>query len=1525
MTSEEFAKSIEKEVADRVTGFCADHTHLKSHIRDVSSVVSEYNGRQIFEMLQNVDDQMPDDSAMSEDDRVCQIVLNRDTKRLCFRNKGEPFSADDIKSIMYPHASSKDSKTIGNKGLGFRSLLNWEPEAIVIRSAGLVFKFSKEIVDDVVQGNTSLNALEDASKLSMLTFPKLPLARWDGEGEWATEIELVGVDFTKTFGNPAKSIEDELKEFNPELMLFLPHLCRVEIGETENGVSRWTVYQSTPWAHVPNCDASDSTASIDERIVKKFVDSQTEPEFTTRWIAYRGKGEFGEDLVVEDGESRAYNYAIAVPCDSSKQNMFQTLYNFLPLRNVEVKLPCLVHATVKLDNKRDHLITHDANERLFNCILPEAFRDFAEILKAHPDIIANRWLPYALLSPLSGKNSRDGYVGALYERLRSIMASGEFFPCVDGIYRSMKQCCYYAKHNDDGCDITDFFNKHTGLLPQYLLNGVPEEVPSLPCDPKDLVKNVNRELSANCGSFTENELAELAFVMWRISKRAYAVLFDEKDKALPGIWLFKDKNGKLLDDKCDNVYTPASKDILSFPEYMQADFIATGNWEAITKRFEDVIAGCKNDPGNPVRGFCNAELRRIADFEYYDRYAAAKKIIESSVDLLKVDSGTSLESRRLIVHQLLNALWENYRQDREPGRQKERVPLLIDDSGIVRYADEFLFAEAKGLYGTTIEDWVFLTDQKIGEVLGNAVDDPKPFLRYLGVRSDVRISTKEINVDDGYFGFLEKVGEKEGGLPERFGSGSPLSGKLQVHYLLDGERIRRMPLETFLKLLEMRGEDGLVYWLGEGKKEMSFKWKKKGGREEDLQVKWSYVAYQLRGLLSKVIFAENDAVLSRLGWRNAQIRNLVSAEVLARLGAKQKLSDLTPAELYDLLKTVADGNIPLTRDFYKKVNAAFVAHEDRGETVPNPPAGLRVYATCNGQNGYYAAGEVHYHDNPSHSSVLLKECKMLFLGSRVGVDKVCRHFGTKKLEDSKVKIVNKNLVDKVFQEEFNLDYHRKEVGLSVVLCGRREATPDQCKQLLSRVSIILVSSLSYSYDGGAERNLEPSEYLKDPSLDGVFYVCVGDVRSFPALHIGQKESRPFCHTIAAVLCDVVKSLSEELEKEFFECYYDFEEKSSTLKEGGYWLEVADLPLAPYNYYRDHLCGLQNAFGIVTEQYLKPMLWDWLNSKKELQGFYRKYVECYCKCVSNALSDGGALADFCAQKEQVSLDYQAYMDCLLQFLKTSTCCNEAPLVNPGFSWDLTAARTDWTEPDPEVLYPAVYSQVSESDDPESLSLLYFTGNDQEIAERLQAAASAIPVTADAAVEAEELPLLQKVTTSVVFSKPIEPTVSIGDVDLGSRGTGQADNEKKSARKKANGDSAEKLVEHWLKTDPDNVRRITNVVRVSGSSRSSTRSDRLHHDITYIEGEDQYQVEVKACDSGEFFISAGELNFARLHHKTYRLALVNLATKQIEMVDDVFAKLEGKVLPVNWKVSIAPKVGNNGQEDSMVGSNEEGVTE
>ena len=109
--------------------------------------VKGYHGRELLELLQNADDAYQKSINLGErpvDDLVVKIrYLNN---KLTISNTGTFFDESGIDSIMLGNNSSKGEEYIGNKGTGFRSVLNWADD-VKIFSGNFNIEFSKEIAE----------------------------------------------------------------------------------------------------------------------------------------------------------------------------------------------------------------------------------------------------------------------------------------------------------------------------------------------------------------------------------------------------------------------------------------------------------------------------------------------------------------------------------------------------------------------------------------------------------------------------------------------------------------------------------------------------------------------------------------------------------------------------------------------------------------------------------------------------------------------------------------------------------------------------------------------------------------------------------------------------------------------------------------------------------------------------------------------------------------------------------------------------------------------------------------------------------------------------------------------------------------------------------------------------------------------------------------------------------------------------------------------------------------------------------
>lgn len=227
-----FKAEIENLIKEQKAGYAANVNSMLSSYGAERATVKDYNGRQLLELLQNADD------AQSQ-----QVLIKLDTnqKTLVISNKGKkcnPFSVEGVKSIMYAHLSSKSNgRYIGNKGLGFRSIINWA-DAISILTNNIKLNFSQRSSENIYKDLVTKEKREEIQEERKLSENKTPMAilaipeiEKGNNDDWTT---TVAIQYKENF---LDDIKNQIKTIKPEVLLFLNHLQSIEIDiDTEKTI-----------------------------------------------------------------------------------------------------------------------------------------------------------------------------------------------------------------------------------------------------------------------------------------------------------------------------------------------------------------------------------------------------------------------------------------------------------------------------------------------------------------------------------------------------------------------------------------------------------------------------------------------------------------------------------------------------------------------------------------------------------------------------------------------------------------------------------------------------------------------------------------------------------------------------------------------------------------------------------------------------------------------------------------------------------------------------------------------------------------------------------------------------------------------------------------------------------------------------------------------------------------------------------------------------------------------------------------
>lgn len=365
----------------------------------------DYNGRQILELLQNVDD-VYNEMKKSDKDNIGSAFVKITYKNniLEVGNTGVPFSADSIEGLCIGRASSKSSDNIGNKGTGFRSLLN-DAEWIEIHSGNYHIRFSEEYTKSL------FNQYKNYSPI------KEQIENWKKEDydlcfpimNCPEEIDSINSSFDTVIRVKvkAKNIEKDtsiLKQLSLpfyKALLFLPNITRIEVEtDLEKKIYEKKIKNNIASLHESN-----------ELLCDYFVQSK--------------------EVILSNGKTASL--IIAVPLDKNYDFSKEKLYCYFPIRSCNTPVHALIHAPFQTNNSRDD-IPNDENqinkELLMKCL--EFLKEVAEQIASQG--IGDIDLPILTLTPTDnfyGKiwtndsfNLKDFYI--------NLISNAKLLPTVNG-------------------------------------------------------------------------------------------------------------------------------------------------------------------------------------------------------------------------------------------------------------------------------------------------------------------------------------------------------------------------------------------------------------------------------------------------------------------------------------------------------------------------------------------------------------------------------------------------------------------------------------------------------------------------------------------------------------------------------------------------------------------------------------------------------------------------------------------------------------------------------------------------------------------------------------------------------------------------------------------------------------------------------------------------------------------------------------------------------------------------------------
>ena len=188
-----------------------------------------YATRQLFELIQNGADAL----SASEGGKVC---LRLTPTHLYCADNGQPIDQDGVRALMFSHLSPKrGTSEIGRFGLGFKSVLGVtdRPEFF---SRSVSFRFDREKSAKTIQP-----VAPDVGRYPVLRLPEVVDPWPEGNNdpilgemmEWAWNVVRLPLILGAN-----QTIEQQIRDFPPEFLLFVGHVTQLTLQGLESGEPR---------------------------------------------------------------------------------------------------------------------------------------------------------------------------------------------------------------------------------------------------------------------------------------------------------------------------------------------------------------------------------------------------------------------------------------------------------------------------------------------------------------------------------------------------------------------------------------------------------------------------------------------------------------------------------------------------------------------------------------------------------------------------------------------------------------------------------------------------------------------------------------------------------------------------------------------------------------------------------------------------------------------------------------------------------------------------------------------------------------------------------------------------------------------------------------------------------------------------------------------------------------------------------------------------------------------------------------
>lgn len=1055
----------------------------------------DYEGREILELLQNADD--------AQSDSV-DIQLYSKENRLVITNHGEKtrvFTEEGMRSIMASYLSPKkngsnnNSRLIGAKGLGFKSILNWASK-IAIKSDNVLVRFGDDVVrkfwEELRPIISSPKEYEIEARKDGHVVP-LPILRIPEIIELSDyESNSTSIELTYYSEKVNAKIIEALKNFSPESLLFLHNLrnIRIVVDGKERTYCLKTVSDKNG---IEICDINGQ-----------------------QWLVSHEDGEIG---------GRNYEVAAAFSLDANNRRPSYNVFTFFPT-DEEFPFPCIIHATLELNASRKAILTDEEINSKMMPLVADRVIALADAVKSR----SHNWDAYNIVNgQFTGRNFHR-YVSKLKSALTQKTTAKEYIPILQADKYVNANDCYY--YNDTFFDFVTN-NYGAGLFKNMRLSGAPEGFQ----DKHD--ENAKNHIESIAVSITDySSLAKFIKIVYD-----YYSQQGVKDE----IAILKDDKGVIIHG---TAYLNTGRKIANIPDFKKIKYVNDDLKKALLEEFgktgqelEQVRAIAKdlNDSITRVSQSDVSGIKGLLALSSTNKSYEPQQIEQIIECLFNLYVGSPDEFKKSNIECYLPTEDDGWRPAKELIFGDRRFPegfKNLNLSSTIYKANDYV----------KFPDSLIATETEKDDIIFNQIQD---FYEALGVRRYFQEKEVCYGVDKEYLQ-LNNISKET---IDRASSQDVSSG---VNIIRVPENIEKWNSLKLTDLILLIRTSGLISKIVDNTTHGLWWYYSRWHGPEPLGINYiSYLLrnWTMARKLSNFVISIKEWIADPESDFNYDDKDDSVILLLKILGAKSSLSDFSPHELYDLINAKAKKyretkDASGIKEFYHRIKVAFVA---MGGDVKLPDdVDLSMLCEYNGQPMLMDSRKIFYSNN-GISEKLRSQLPILSLQLRDGEDEVNRFFGCRRVKDLEVLLIEQKKNERLQRELNELLQKCKPFILATISKDSRDgATYDNDKKsLVERIMANVVNSVTYCYEYNNIKTGE--EKLKNGDL---IFVDKQPMICCNANSINDALADPrFCNSVAEAICVFLNLSYRENNDKFYRLIKSTDRELEYLKDGfnsGLW-------------------------------------------------------------------------------------------------------------------------------------------------------------------------------------------------------------------------------------------------------------------------------------------------------------------------------------------------------------------------------------